>query len=92
MLAQFLEGLLAPDDGEMITVLDQMEKKEKLEEIWSHTTESSVCFILGEKGLGKKELLDSFLADKHTYIRVLKVFESSYYLEPVVNALHTYLR
>ena len=76
----------------MITVLDQMEKKEKLEEIWSHTTESSVCFILGEKGLGKKELLDSFLADKHTYIRVLKVFESSYYLEPVVNALHTYLR
>ena len=57
----------------MITVLDQMEKKEKLEEIWSHTTESSVCFILGEKGLGKKELLDSFLADKHTYIHICVV-------------------
>lgn len=63
------------------------EQQNELDCIWKPLCQSRICFVTGEKGIGKSTLIDNFLNGKNNYIRIKKIFETDYYLTPIIDAL-----
>lgn len=59
----------------------------KIDDIYNNLNCSEILLITGEKGVGKTTILDLFLEGHHNVLRIRQLFESNYFLNPVISSL-----
>ena len=66
-------------------------KYERLKGYYNHSQESKLVFLKGDKGLGKTEVIEKFLAGKTNVVNLSAYYSGEPYLQPVLAALNNYM-
>lgn len=66
------------------------ENLNSLKEIYNTMTQSKLAIVLGEKGIGKSEIINRFLRNCENVINISPIYKSAYLLQPIADALNVY--
>lgn len=57
---------------------------------FENSTQTKIVMMSGEKGLGKTEVINRFIKDKHQVVKVNSLYNSTYALEPIIQGINLY--